>query len=55
MGIIVTGAAEGIRKKFFMLIIVAGAAEDKVVGRRSRPAPGSSARCSAAAEITGAG
>ena len=43
MAIIVTGAAEGIRKKFFMLIIVAGAAEDKVVGRRSRPAPGSSA------------
>ena len=55
MGIIVTGAAEGIRKKFFMLIIVAGAAEDKVVGGEVGQHQGAQPAAAQQAEITGAG
>ena len=50
--IYVVGAAEGIRKRFFMLIIAAGAAEDKFVGREVGQHQGARARARA---ITGAG
>ena len=42
--IYVVGAAEGIRKRFFMLIIAAGAAEDKFVGREVGQHQGARAR-----------